>query len=121
MALNCDAETHWEDPSVSDHNYASKSQLNLKPTTSDMTTQCVEPAPLYITLLRNNHLCQHIGLTLDAFHSVSEHLTNTYTNSFQLHTWDQLLMTLMKLRLNLLQGDLAERFGVSKPGVVINS
>ncbi len=48
--------------------------------------------------------------------SVAEHhaRSSTYTNSFQLHTWDHLLMTLMKLRLNLLQGDLAERFGVSQ-------
>ncbi|XDV20863.1 hypothetical protein PO909_026076, partial [Leuciscus waleckii] len=100
MPQTCDAETQSEDPSVSDLNYASKSQLNLKPATSEMGTQCVEPAPLYITLLRNGHLCQlYTGLTLDAFHSVAEHLTNSYTNSFQLHTWDQLLMTLMKLRL----------------------
>ncbi len=117
MPLNCDVETQWEDPSVSDHNYSSKSQLNLKPPTSDMGTQCIVPAPLYITLLRKNNLCQlYTGLTLDAFHSVAEHLTrsSTYSNSFQLHIWDQLLMTLMKLHLNLLQGDLAERFGVSQ-------
>ncbi|XP_056094218.1 uncharacterized protein LOC130072919 [Rhinichthys klamathensis goyatoka] len=115
MPQTCDAETQWEDPSVSDHNYTTISQLNLKPPTSEIGTQCVEPAPLYITLLRNDHLCQlYTGLTLDAFHSVAEHLTSSYTNSFQLHTWDQLLMTLMKLRLNLLQGDLAERFCVSQ-------
>lgn len=77
-----------------------------------MGTQCNESAPLYITLLRKNEICQlYTGLTLDAFHSVAEHLTITYSNSFQLHPWDQLLM---KLRLNLLQGDLAERFGVSQ-------
>ncbi len=40
MSLNCDAETQWEDPSVSDHNYSSKSQLNLKPPKSDMGTKC---------------------------------------------------------------------------------
>ncbi len=111
MPLNSDVETQWEDPSVSDHNYSSKSQLNLKPPTSDMGTQCIVPAPLYITLLRKNNLCQlYTGLTLDAFHSVAEHLTrsSTYSNSFQLHIWDQLLMTLMKLHLNLLQGDLVQ-------------
>ncbi|CAM4571266.1 unnamed protein product [Leuciscus chuanchicus] len=110
-----DSETQWEDPSVSDHNYTPKSKLNVKPPASEMGTQCIEPVPLYITLLRNDNLCQlYTGLTLDAFHSVAEHLTHSYTNSFQLHTWDQLLITLMKLRLNLLQGDLAERFGVSQ-------
>ncbi|XDV21346.1 hypothetical protein PO909_026456 [Leuciscus waleckii] len=45
MPQTCDAETQWEDPSVSDHNYAPKSQLNLKPPTSEMGTQCVEPVP----------------------------------------------------------------------------
>ncbi|CAM4548289.1 unnamed protein product [Leuciscus chuanchicus] len=115
MPQTCDAETQWEDPSVSDHNYTPKSKFNVKPSTSEMGTQCIEPVPLYITLLRNDHLCQlYTGFTLDAFHSVAEHLTPSYTNSFQLHTWDQLLITLMKLRLNLLQGDLAERFGVSQ-------
>ncbi|NP_001103508.1 uncharacterized protein LOC799220 [Danio rerio] len=114
MPLNCDAETQWEDLCVSEHSYT-KSQLNLKPPTRDMQTQCNESQPLYITLLRKNDLCQlYTGLTLDAFHSVAEHLTNAYSNSFQLHPWDQLLMTLMKLRLNLLQGDLAERFAVSQ-------
>uniref|UniRef100_A0A9J8AKM8 THAP-type domain-containing protein n=1 Tax=Cyprinus carpio carpio TaxID=630221 RepID=A0A9J8AKM8_CYPCA len=111
VTLNCDAETQWEDPSVSDHNYSSKSQLNLKPPTSDMGTQCTEPEALYIILLRKNNLCQ----LYTALH-IAEHLTrsSSYTNSFQLHTWDQILMTLMKLRLNLLQGDLAERLGVSR-------
>ncbi|XDV25732.1 hypothetical protein PO909_029600, partial [Leuciscus waleckii] len=100
MSQTCDAETQWEDPSVSDHNYTPKSKLNVKPPASEMGTQCIEPVPLYITLLRNDHLCQlYTGWTLDAFHSVAEHLTHSYTNSFQLHTWDQLLITLMKLRL----------------------
>nr|XP_055046081.1 uncharacterized protein LOC129431988 [Misgurnus anguillicaudatus] len=115
MRLHWDAATQWEDPSLIDHNYTLKPQLDLTPPTSEIETQCVVPAPLYITLLRNNHLCQlYTGLTLDVFYSVADHLTNTYNNSFQLHPWDQLLMTLMKLRLNLLQGDLAERFGISQ-------
>ena len=51
-----------------------KSQLNLKPPTSEMGTQCVEPVPYYITLLRNDYLCQlYTGSTLDALHSVAEH------------------------------------------------
>jgi len=31
-----------------------------------------------------------------------------------MHEMDQILMTMMKLKLNLLQGDLAERFAVSQ-------
>lgn len=114
MPPRCDAETQWEDPSVSEHSYASRSSLHLKPLTSEAETQCGS-APLYTTLLRTDNLCQlYTGLSLEAFYSVAEHLTEEYHNSFQLHPWDQLLMTMMKLRLNLLQGDLAERFGVSQ-------
>uniref|UniRef100_A0A9J7X5L4 THAP-type domain-containing protein n=1 Tax=Cyprinus carpio carpio TaxID=630221 RepID=A0A9J7X5L4_CYPCA len=61
------------------------------PLNCDAETQWEDPSPvpLYITLLRKNNLCQlYTGLTVDAFHSV--------------------------LRLNLLQDDLAERFGVSQ-------
>ncbi len=37
-----------------------------------------------------------------------------YTFSFNMHIMDQILMTMMKLNLNLLQGDLAECFYVSQ-------
>jgi hypothetical protein len=39
-------------------------------------------------------------------------IENTF--SFQLHVADQLLLVLMKLKLNLLFNDLARRFGISK-------
>ncbi|KAL7877147.1 hypothetical protein SRHO_G00037900 [Serrasalmus rhombeus] len=55
------------------------------------------------------------GLPLDAFNLLADDLTQGYNNCFLLHPKDQLLMTLMKLRLNLLQDDLAERFRVSQP------
>uniref|UniRef100_UPI0037E7408B uncharacterized protein isoform X2 n=1 Tax=Semicossyphus pulcher TaxID=241346 RepID=UPI0037E7408B len=115
LPTHCDAETQWVDPSVFDHDYTSQTQPQR--TMSNVGTQCGEPAALYRTLLRNQHLCQlYTGLSLDAFHSLAEDLTRACNNaSFQLHPWDQLLMTLIKLRLNLLQGDLAERFGVSQP------
>ncbi|XP_051808003.1 uncharacterized protein si:dkey-56d12.4 [Acanthochromis polyacanthus] len=115
MPPHCDVGTQWEDLSVSDHSYATRSPLHLKPLTSEVGTQYVGSAALYSTLLRTDNLCQlYTWLSLEAFNCVAEHLTEEYHNSFQLHTWDQLLMTLMKLRLNLLQGDLAERFGVSQ-------
>ncbi|XP_041822888.1 uncharacterized protein LOC121628055, partial [Melanotaenia boesemani] len=115
IPTHCDGETQWEDLSVNDHSYSSKLLLQPKPSTSDKGTQCIEQVPLYITLLRNDNLSQlYTGLSLDAFKSVAEHLTKVYSGSFHLHPWDQLLMTLMKLRLNLLQGDLAERFSVSQ-------
>jgi hypothetical protein len=68
-----------------------------------------------LQLLRNDHLCLlYTGLNLEAFNTLVENLTKEYVNSSQLSPRDQLLMNLMKLRLNLLQGDLAERFGTSQ-------
>lgn len=56
----------------------------------------------------------HTGLSLAAFYSVAEHLLLLHKGNFQLDPRDQLLLTLMNLRLNLLQDDLAERFSVSQ-------
>jgi hypothetical protein len=41
-------------------------------------------------------------------------LEKFYTANFKMHITDEILITLMKLKLNLLQGDLAERFAVSQ-------
>ena len=62
----------------------------------------------------NDRLCLlYTGLSLDAFQSLTDELTTGCSIS-QLHPKDKLLMTLMKLRLNLLQDDIAERFRVSQ-------
>ncbi|KAL2103351.1 hypothetical protein ACEWY4_000219 [Coilia grayii] len=114
----CDAGTQWEDPSVSDHSYASNWPLpHHQPLLCDRATQCSE-IPVYVQLLRNDHLSLlYTGLPLDAFTSLGDDLTEDFNNGFHLHPRDQLLMTLMKLRLNLLQDDIAERFHVSQPCV----
>lgn len=112
---HCDASTQSEDPSVSEHNYASSSPPFL-PLLCDKATQHTEPAHMHTTLLRTDDLCMlYTGLPLKLFNSLADHLTQDYNNRFQLHPRDQLLMTLMKLRLNLLQADIAERFRVSQP------
>ncbi|XP_071392573.1 uncharacterized protein [Centroberyx affinis] len=108
-----DVGTQWEDCTLGDHTYSSSLPLMPLPTTADQGTQCAEP--LYKTLLRTEALSLlHTGLSLAAFYSVAEHLIPLYKGSFQLDPTDQLLLTMMKLRLNLLQEDLAERFSVSQ-------
>ena len=72
MPSEKDAQTQWEDPSLSDHNYSSGD--HVKPTTCEAGTQC-PAAPLYKTLLRNKALCWlHTGLFLAAFSTLAEHL-----------------------------------------------
>jgi hypothetical protein len=54
------------------------------------------------------------GLPLRVFFDLVAFLQKFYTANFKIHITDQILITLMKLKLNLLQGDLAEGFAVSK-------
>ncbi|XP_049925645.1 uncharacterized protein LOC126405769 isoform X2 [Epinephelus moara] len=108
-----DVGTQWEDCTLGDHNYSSSLPLMPLPNTADQGTQCAEP--LHKNLLRTEALSLlYTGLSVAAFHSVAEHLIPLYKGSFQLDPTDQLLLTLMKLRHNLLQDDLAERFCVSQ-------
>ena len=79
----------------------------------DQATQCPEQHLVHTKLLRNDQLSLlYTGLYLDAFQSLADALTAGCIS--QLHPKDKLLMALMKLRLNLLQDDIAERFRVSQ-------
>lgn len=102
---------------MTDHNYAARPLLH-QPLLCDQATQCSLSTTKHQEFLRNDHLSLlYTGLHLDAFNSLADDLTCDYTNSFHIHPRDQVLMTLMKLRLNLLQEDIAERFQVSQPCV----
>ncbi|XP_029974582.1 uncharacterized protein LOC115408132 [Salarias fasciatus] len=102
---------------LSDHSYA-KSPVLDQPLRCHKATQCSGPSALHITLLRSDRLSLlYTGLPLESFNILADQLTKDYINTFQLDVRDQVLMTLMKLRLNLLQEDLAERFSVSQSGV----
>ncbi|XP_056449309.1 uncharacterized protein LOC130384926 isoform X2 [Gadus chalcogrammus] len=82
------------------------------PLLHDQATQCPEQHLVHTELLRNDRLCLlYTGLSVDAFEALSDDLKEGCSIS-QLHPKDQLLMTLMELRLNLLQADIAERFRV---------
>jgi len=56
----------------------------------------------------------YTGVTKEIFFTLVKLLKIENTFSFQLDVADQLLLLLMKLKLNLLFNDLARRFGISK-------
>ncbi|XP_041928787.1 uncharacterized protein si:dkey-56d12.4 [Alosa sapidissima] len=110
---HCDASTQWEYLHMEDHTYAVSDPLHC-PHLHDQTTPCPEQNLVHTELLRNDRLSLlYTGLSLDAFEALADDLTAGCSIS-QLHPKDQLLMTLMKLRLNLLQDDIAKRFRVSQ-------
>uniref|UniRef100_A0A8C6TLY5 THAP-type domain-containing protein n=1 Tax=Neogobius melanostomus TaxID=47308 RepID=A0A8C6TLY5_9GOBI len=101
-----------------DHNYTLASPLLDRPLQCHRATQCSGPAELHKELLRTDHLSLlYTGLSMQEFAFLADQLLKDYVNTFHLDACDQVLMTLMKLRLNLLQADLAERFHVSQSQV----
>ncbi|XP_059921978.1 uncharacterized protein LOC132468265 [Gadus macrocephalus] len=108
-----DASTQGKYTFMEDHIYAVSDSLHC-PLLHDQATQCPEQHLVHTELLRNDRLCLlYTGLSVDAFEALSDDLKEGCSIS-QLHPKDQLLMTLMELRLNLLQADIAERFRVSQ-------
>ena len=108
-----DASTQWEYLFMDHHTYAISEQLH-GPHFHDQATQCPEQHLVHAELLRNDRLSLlYTGLYLDAFQPLADELTAGCSIS-QLHPKDKLLMTLMKLQLNLLQDDIADRFRVSQ-------
>ncbi|XDV25477.1 hypothetical protein PO909_029393 [Leuciscus waleckii] len=81
----------------------------------DRETQCGGEEPLAHVILKNDTSCVlYTGLSLSGFFDHVKYLEQFYKANFQMHVMDQILMTMMKLKLNLLQGDLAECFAVSQ-------
>lgn len=105
-----------------DHDYAGTGagpSLD-QPLRRHRATQCSGLLELHRELLRTDRLSLlYTGFRLREFTLLSDQLLDDYYNVFTLDARDQVLMTLMALRLNLLRDDLAERFHVS-PSVVGN-
>ncbi len=78
-------------------------------------TQFHSEDPLALAILKNDaSSLLYTGFTLSVFKEHVKYLQQFYSSIFKMHIMDQILMTMMKLKLNLLQGDLAERFDVSQ-------
>ncbi|KAL2103189.1 hypothetical protein ACEWY4_000057 [Coilia grayii] len=111
-STHCDASTQSEDLHMSDHAYA-RDTVHA-PSLHSKATQYPEQNLVHTVLLRNERLClMYTGLSRAAFYGLADELMPG-CGSFPLHPNDQLLITLIKLRLNSLQGDIAEKFGVSQ-------
>ncbi|XP_073688463.1 uncharacterized protein [Garra rufa] len=108
-----DACTQWEVQALTDHTYASGDKIMLH-----KATQFHSEDPLALSILKNDtSSVLYTGFTLSVFKEHVKYLQQFYTSKFKMHVMDQILMTMMKLKLNLLQGDLAERFDVSQSAV----
>lgn len=108
---HCDACTQDQIPTG--HSYAFED--NIK---QHKVTHCFPEEPRSLTILKNDTSCLlYTGFVLSVFKEHVKYLQQFYTANFKMHTMDQILMTMMKLKLNVLQGDLAERFEVAQ-GVV---
>ncbi len=76
-------------------------------------TQFHSEDPLALAILKNDtSSVLYTGFTLSDFKEHVKYVQQFYTFNFKMHIMDQILMTMLKL--NLLQGDLAERFDVSQ-------
>ena len=107
-----DADTQWEVQALMDHTYILGQKKNH---VCDREIQCGGEEPLAHAILKNDTSCVlYTGLSLSVFFDHVKYLEQFYKANFKMHVMDQLLMTMMKLKLNLLQGDFAERFAVSQ-------
>lgn len=105
-----DAQTQWEDPSLTDHAYCSTTQ-SLK---VDKATQCEAPTVTSTTIIDDARSRLYTGVRMVQFFTLVTVLLPYSKPSITLPVVDQILMTLMKLKLNLILGDISHRFNVSK-------
>ena len=106
-----DAQTHWEDPSHIDQVYFSTTQ-SVK---VDKATQCeaeMGPTVTSTTVIDDVRSRLYTGVRIVQFFTLVTVLMPFRKTSITLPVVDQILMTLMKLKLNLILGDIAHRFNV---------
>ncbi|XP_076154962.1 uncharacterized protein LOC143138353 [Alosa pseudoharengus] len=107
-----DAQTQWEDPSHVDHTYCSTTP-SVK---VDKATQCeaeMGPTVTSTTVIDDARSRLYTGVRMVQFFTLVTVLLPFSKPSITLPVVDQILMTLIKLKLNLILGDIAHRFNVS--------
>ncbi|XP_056096639.1 uncharacterized protein LOC130100300 [Rhinichthys klamathensis goyatoka] len=103
-----DAATQWEDLTKTDHSYAAKLDHVNKSTQTGVQTVADD------MLLDDDTSLLYTGLRLLYFFTLVKTMLPFSKPSCSIPVVDQILMTLMKLKLNLVLGDVAKRFKVSK-------
>ncbi|XP_052447117.1 uncharacterized protein LOC127988404 [Carassius gibelio] len=103
-----DAATQWEDLTKTDHSYAAKLDHVNKSTQTGGQTVADD------MLLDDDISLLYTGLRLVYFFTLVKTMLPFSKPSCSIPVVDQILMTLMKLKLNLVLGDVAKRFKVSK-------
>lgn len=106
-----DAQTQWEDLSLTDHVYCSTTQY-----VKDKATQCkaeMGPTVISTTVIDDARSRLYTGVRMAQFFALVTVLLPFSKPSITPPVVDQILMTLMKLKLNLILGDIAHRFNVS--------
>lgn len=109
-------ETQWEDPSLLHHDYTKQSTNACHPSSSkpvhvcDQATQCNVACNV---LTNDSDSLLYTGIPLETFNTLVS-TVEMFAGPFKLDVRDQVLLTLMKLRLNLMIGDLSRRFFISE-------
>lgn len=109
-----DKGVQWTDCSLEDHTYVKI--LTARTMVSNKAVQCcvkdeVSYAKRHITA--NNLSRLYTGVNSDVFWTLVQCMKQFGQDGISMPVADQILMTLMKLKLNLLHADLSVRFGVS--------
>lgn len=114
-----DKETQWEDPRLLDHKYSVIYSTVVKST----AVQCsldIEETKAASFLKTDSDAKLYAGLTCIIFWTLVKCMEPFAKKKVVMPVCDQIFMTLMKLRLNLVHGDLSRRFGVSESFVSRN-
>ncbi|KAK0141139.1 hypothetical protein N1851_021880 [Merluccius polli] len=104
----CSVQTQWEDPALLHHGYA-----KLPTNSKDVRHQATQCSVAHNILLNDSDSLLYTGIPLETFNTLVSVLEQ-FAGSFKMSTRDQVLLTLMKLRLNLMIGDLSRRFFISE-------
>ncbi|XP_059895589.1 uncharacterized protein LOC132465617 isoform X2 [Gadus macrocephalus] len=102
--------SQWEDPSLWDHSYGE--QQGVEETAEDATTQTEDFS--YSMLQSDADSFLYTGVSLETFNSLVSTLEGFAERASVLSVRDQILMTLIKLKLNRVLGDLGRQFHVSQ-------
>ncbi|XP_077055280.1 uncharacterized protein LOC143706825 [Siphateles boraxobius] len=107
-ATKCSIQTQWEDPALLHHGYA-----KLATNTKEVHHQATQCSVAHNILLNDSDSLLYTGIPLQTFNTLVSVLEQ-FAGSFKMSVRDQVLLTLMKLRLNLMIGDLSRRFFISE-------